>query len=153
LPPPLGADADGGTDEGSDLVTAAEGLRRLVKAEVYQPLRDENPVREKFLGLTDELQGLVVKRRGEPMPSRRTFAADILSFTHSLETSLRHPGCAQSPTPLDWHGLAPHPNHSARSLFRERRMWMPKPGEGGVDAVFVSFVPSWCISYGCVIHG
>jgi hypothetical protein len=99
------------------LVTAAEGLRRLVKAEVYQPLRDENPVREKFLGLTDELQGLVVKRRGEPMPSRRTFAPGILPFTHSTETSLRHPGCARFPTPLDWHGPAPHPFSSEKNQF------------------------------------
>jgi len=30
---------------------------------------------------------------------------------------------------------------------------MPKPGEGGVDAVCVSFMPQWHISSGCVIHG
>ena len=47
--------------------------------------------------------------QGGPMPSRGTFAPDILSFTHSTETSRRHPGCVQFPTPLDWHGPAPHP--------------------------------------------
>jgi hypothetical protein len=41
------------------------------------------------------------------MPSRRTFAPAILAFTHSTETSLRHPGYAQFPTPLDWHGQRP----------------------------------------------
>jgi hypothetical protein len=41
---------------------------------------------------------------GLPMPSRRTFATGILPFTHSKETSLRPPGSARFPTPLDWHG-------------------------------------------------
>jgi len=44
-----------------------------------------------------------------PMPFRRTFASAILAFTHSTETSLRLPGCAQFPTPLDWHGQHPSP--------------------------------------------
>ena len=47
--------------------------------------------------------------QGGPMPSRRTFAPDILSFTHSTETSRRHPGCAQFPTLRDWHGPASRP--------------------------------------------
>ena len=29
-----------------------------------------------------------------PTPSRRTFATDILSFAHSMLTTLRHPACA-----------------------------------------------------------
>jgi len=28
------------------------------------------------------------------MPRRRTFAADILSFAHSMLAALRHPACA-----------------------------------------------------------
>ena len=43
------------------------------------------------------------------MPFRRTFAPVILTFTHSTETSLRHPGSVQFPTPLNWHGKRPSP--------------------------------------------
>jgi len=43
------------------------------------------------------------------MPSRRTFAPDIRSFTYSMEDSSRHPDSAQFPTPLDWHGQQPSP--------------------------------------------
>ena len=44
-----------------------------------------------------------------PMPFRRTFAPVILTFTHSTETSLRHPGSVRFPTPLNWHGQRPLP--------------------------------------------
>jgi hypothetical protein len=44
-----------------------------------------------------------------PVPSRRTFAAAILAFAHSEETSLRLRGCARFPTPLDWRGQLIHP--------------------------------------------
>jgi hypothetical protein len=71
----------------------------------------------KFLGITDEFQGLLVKRRSEPMPSLLTFAPGILPFTQSTETSLRHPGCARFPTLLDWHRPAPHPLNSEKNQF------------------------------------
>ena len=41
---------------------------------------------------------------GLPTPSRRTFTPGILPSAHSKETSLRPPGSARFPTPLDWHG-------------------------------------------------
>jgi hypothetical protein len=41
---------------------------------------------------------------GLPMPARRTFAPGILPSALSKETSLRRPGSARLPTPLDWHG-------------------------------------------------
>ena len=31
----------------------------------------------------------------------------LLAFTHSTETSLRHPGYAKFSAPLDWHGRRP----------------------------------------------
>jgi len=42
--------------------------------------------------------------RGKPMPARRTLAFGILPSARSMETSLRHPGCARFPTPprLAW---------------------------------------------------
>jgi len=41
---------------------------------------------------------------GLPVPSRRTLAAGILPSARSEEPSLRHPGSARFPTPLDRHG-------------------------------------------------
>ena len=38
------------------------------------------------------------------MPCRRTLAAGFLPCAHSGQTSLRLPGCARFPTPLDWQG-------------------------------------------------
>jgi len=41
---------------------------------------------------------------GLPMPRRRTFATDILSFAHSMLTALRHPACACQQRRLSGHG-------------------------------------------------
>ncbi len=68
-----------------------------------------------LMGFEGDGHGSSVKRRGEPMPSRRTFAPDPQSFTHSPETSLRHSGCAQFPAPLDWQGPAPRPLSSEKN--------------------------------------
>jgi hypothetical protein len=52
---------------------------------------------------------VTLERTGLPMPSRRTFASGILPSALSKETSLRHPGYARFPTPLDWHRQALKP--------------------------------------------
>jgi len=38
------------------------------------------------------------------MPRRRTFAAGILPFAHSMLTALRHPACAGQQRRLSGHG-------------------------------------------------
>jgi len=53
------------------------------------------------------------------MPFRRTFAPVILTFTHSTETSLLHPGSVQFPTPLNWHGHRPSPKVFRRSRLKD----------------------------------
>jgi len=92
--------------------TAGEGIgARMASMGRSCPARQHAPSPQPDWGRAAELPcftGHLNLRRsrgsGLPVPSRRTFAPGILPFTHSKETSLRHPGFARFPTPLDWHG-------------------------------------------------
>jgi len=55
----------------------------------------------------------------KPDFSRRTFTPAILGFSHSTETLLRHPGCAQYPGLPDGHGPPLTPVNSEENPAEE----------------------------------
>jgi len=64
------------------------------------------------------------------MPRRRTFAAGILPFAHSMLTSLRRPGFARPATPAPRGTGSP----SLSSCPLVGAGWQPAPGGVGADA-------------------
>ena len=92
-----GADAGGERRRGAGR-DACAGIRPLGGEHAAGGHREDGPADRGPDGRT------VVAGFGLPVPRRRTFAAPILGFAHSMLTALRHPACAGQQRRLSGHG-------------------------------------------------